>query len=200
MPPRVSSRSESRSTATAAAIASVAATPIRNDASAATADCRCDHPAVARRNQGFTTRPTRANAAIAASGRLATTQPPNPLPPRPSSQPATSPPKSHRSTKGAAIRESQMPAGSAPHATATSRQPGCRVRQPEGISCQRWAASRIAAGITKNPVINGIRPRSITGENTSPAMNPSTTLGRLAIISIVGLIRDFHRGCMNWLA
>jgi hypothetical protein len=30
-------------------------------------------------------------------------------------------------------------------------------------------------------------------------MNPSTTLGRLAIISIVGLTRAFQRGCRNWL-
>ena len=50
-----------------------------------------------------------------------------------------------------------------------------------------------------SPVISVIAAGSISGASTRPATNPSTTLGRLAIISISGLIRERHRGCMNWL-
>ena len=200
MPPRVSNRSESSSRATAAANATVTTTPPRKAASDATAERRCDQPALTCRSQGFNPRPTRAVAAMPARGRLAITQPPKLLPPWPSSQPPMSPPNRNRSAAGATARETITPAGNAPNATAASRQPACRARQPDGSNCQRWAASSSTTGTTKKPVTSGISARSISGANTSPAMKPSTTLGRLAIISMVGLMRDFHRGCMNWLA
>ena len=56
------------------------------------------------------------------------------------------------------------------------------------------------SGTQKNPASTVINDRSMTGAKMRPATNPSTTLGRLAIISIVGLMRAFQRGCMNWLA
>ena len=53
------------------------------------------------------------------------------------------------------------------------------------------------SGTPKNPASTVINDRSMIGAKMRPATKPSTTLGRLAIISIVGLMRAFQLGCMN---
>ncbi|NDC63941.1 MAG: hypothetical protein EBZ59_08180 [Planctomycetia bacterium] len=138
--------------------------------------------------------------ATADSGTSASIHPPKPLPPRPSSQPRKSPWKSACSTHGAAPRDATTPAGSATSATTANRQPARRLRQPAGTSCQRCAAATSVSGTTNSPVTSGITAFSKSGANTSPATKPSTTLGKPAMSSIVGLMRAFHVGCMNWLA
>ena len=80
-----------------------------------------------------------------------------------------------------------------------NRQAASRIRAPVASSCQRCAPRRSVSGTMKNPAITGASPRSTSGAITSPAMNPRTTLGRLAIISITGLIRARHDGWRNWL-
>ena len=81
-----------------------------------------------------------------------------------------------------------------------NRQAANRLLQPAGSNCQQNAPVSSVSGTQNSPASIVINDRSMIGAKMRPATKPSTTLGRLAIISIVGLMRAFHRGCMNWLA
>ena len=95
------------------------------------------------------------------------------------------------------MRLAKAPAGNPRQPMIGSRQAAKRILTPAEKSCHRWAPRRSVNGTTKNPAITGASPRSTSGAITNPAMNPRTTLGRLAIISITGLIRARHDGWRN---
>ena len=76
------------------------------------------------------------------------------------------------------------------HAIASSRSatPEARSRPAAGAAARGSAPTRNVTGTTTNDEQDGREPRARrTGAITSAARKPSTTLGRLAIISIAGL-------------
>ena len=134
---------------------------------------------------------------IAERGNKARTQPPQPLAPRPLNHAKKSPSKRSDSVGFAINHPKRTPRGKATPSTIGNLQFDTLPRNPGGQNCHKKAPVRSVTGMVKRLVIKIITPLSISGARMRPAIKPSTTLGRLAIISMTGFIRDFHAGVIN---
>ena len=171
--------------------------PTKQRQSATETVLQCPQWTLRSLSHGLIKRLIRKAAKIEESGNKASTQPPQPLPPRPFSHAKKSPPNRSSSIGFATIDPKRTPKGIATTRTTGNRHAETRLLNPGGQSCHKNAPTRSTSGTVKILEIKNIALFSISGAMISPAINPNTTLGRLAIISITGLIRDFEGADIN---